>query len=444
MTGNPAPSSGAIDLGEALGQPLSAIACRVGPQLRALYPDRALIEGASCSFDLDDFANASLCTVEPVLPEVYCQIATDWRGPVHGIGRSRQNGWYRIRWQGQSLEVVLLTWPKEFRSEDHYWIVANTAAVADAFFTAVCEHEAVLTDMVLVFDGGSWKKSRELHDAIKGATFDNLVLRGDLKAEVRKDLTSFLSGRDTYARYGVPWKRGVLLIGPPGNGKTHMVKALINSAGDVPCLYVKSFKSRHMTDHDAIRSVFQRARQATPCILVLEDLDSLIDAGNRSFFLNELDGFASNAGIVTLATTNHPERLDTAIVDRPSRFDRKYHFDLPGLAERQQYIGLWNGELQSDLRLTDDGIVQAAALTDGFSFAYLKELFLTCIMRWINGVATPGEGEASMDTVIAEQIALLREQMSSMDAAADSRAFVATDGFDRMAAMAEMAAMMGE
>lgn len=154
--------------------------------------------------------------------------------------------------------------------------------------------------------------------------------------------------------------------------------------------------------------VFDRARKTAPCVLVLEDLDSLVTAHNRSFFLNELDGFAANIGIVALATTNHPERLDPAILDRPSRFDRKYPFILPALAERKAYITLWNGTLKPRLRLTDEGIETISAQTEDFSFAYLKELFLSSMMRWISG---PQQG--AMEEVISGQVNVLREQMVS-------------------------------
>jgi SpoVK/Ycf46/Vps4 family AAA+-type ATPase len=87
--------------------------------------------------------------------------------------------------------------------------------------------------------------------------------------------------------------------------------------------------------------------------ILLEDLDALLTDENRSFFLNELDGFATNDGVVLLATTNHPERLDPAILDRPGRFDRKYHFNLPALAERTQYMKLWNASLQNNMRLSE-------------------------------------------------------------------------------------------
>ncbi|HEX6479808.1 MAG TPA: ATP-binding protein, partial [Ktedonobacteraceae bacterium] len=166
-------------------------------------------------------------------------------------------------------------------------------------------------------------------------------------------------------------------------------------------------------DEDNIRIVFDRARKSAPCILVLEDLDSLVTSQNRSFFLNELDGFAANIGIVMLATTNHPERLDPAILDRPSRFDRKYPFDLPALEERQAYIRMWNSSLQAALRLSSDAEVQLTEQTEGFSFAYLKELFLSSMMRWINR-----PGQETMEQIMAAQVEILREQMVSAAALA--------------------------
>lgn len=69
--------------------------------------------------------------------------------------------------------------------------------------------------------------------------------------------------------------------------------------------------------------VFWKARAEAPCVLILEDLDSLINDKNRSFFLNQLDGLENNDGLLVIGTTNHFERLDPAITKRPSRFDRK-------------------------------------------------------------------------------------------------------------------------
>src|SRR5579884_2790229 len=225
----------------------------------------------------------------------------------------------------------------------------------------------------------------------QGATFDNLILRGNLKQEIRDDLVQFFASRARYEEYGIPWKRGILFIGPLGNGKTHAVKALINSM-DQPCLYIKSLHG--------VEQVFARARRTSPCIMVIEDLDSQLHQQNRSAFLNELDGFAANIGIVTLATTNHPERLDPSILDRPSRFDRKYHFELPDTPERSSYLTLWNASLKPALQLSPEGISRLSELTEDFSFAYLKELFLSSMMQWITR-----PGQSTMEQVMLGKVA---------------------------------------
>jgi ATP-dependent 26S proteasome regulatory subunit len=153
--------------------------------------------------------------------------------------------------------------------------------------------------------------------------------------------------------------------------------------------------------------VFKRARMTTACLLVLEDLDSMIDNKNRSFLLNELDGFQTNTGVVVLATTNHPEKLDSSILDRPSRFDRKYYFQLPAEAERLTYIDRWNERVQPEMRITETGAAALAGMAEGFSFAYLKELFVASMVQWLSS-----GGARSMDDVTHAQAELLRSQMS--------------------------------
>ncbi len=155
-------------------------------------------------------------------------------------------------------------------------------------------------------------------------------------------------------------------------------------------------------------AVFKRARMNSPCIVVLEDLDSMIDSNNQSFLLNELDGFHANTGVVVLATTNHPEKLDTAILERPSRFDRKYYFELPSTNERFAYVAKWNQELQQEMRVTEAGVVMVVKETKGFSFAYMKELFVAATVQWISSGAN-----GRMDEVLLSQTQLLRAQMTS-------------------------------
>jgi transitional endoplasmic reticulum ATPase len=78
-----------------------------------------------------------------------------------------------------------------------------------------------------------------------------------------------------------------------------------------------------MGDEYSMQQAFGKARQLAPCVIILEDLDSLINDSNRSFFLNELDGLDGNDGLLVIGTTNHFDRLDPGISSRPSRFDRK-------------------------------------------------------------------------------------------------------------------------
>jgi len=389
----------------ALRESTDAIAYAVSRLLASMYPDSAVIEASSGSIDLLEFASAGHCSVREQAG-VHSQLITNWRGTGKGVSESAGNGWYEVEWESARLEIVLLGWQQQFQQRGTLWIVADRKEVGRNFLVAISEWCAEVRGEIVVFEGGCWHKSRELFQSVQSANFDNLILPASLKAEIQADFKDFFASRSQYEQYGVPWKRGVLFHGPPGNGKTHTLKALINWL-DQPCLYVKSFKpERYETDHEMIRRVFDRARLTTPCLLVLEDLDSLIDASNRSFFLNELDGFASNTGIVVLATTNHPERLDPAILDRPSRFDRKYAFSLPSPEERLTYLRLWNDRSKPEIRLSDAGLAAMVERTETFSFAYLKELWLSAMMRWI---AAPAPG--TMDSVMETQVATLMEQM---------------------------------
>jgi transitional endoplasmic reticulum ATPase len=94
----------------------------------------------------------------------------------------------------------------------------------------------------------------------------------------------------------------------------------------LPChiTYIITFLSKdYFGEEYAMAEVFRKARQNTPCIIILEDLDSLVNDQNRSFFLNELDGLEGNEGILLVGSTNHLDRLDPGLSARPSRFDRK-------------------------------------------------------------------------------------------------------------------------
>ena len=380
---------------DALHQPSDYIAYHVGRELAELHPGKTILEGRNWEFDLEAFVRAGKCSVVEQ-KSVFSHTTSDWRNPGKRPKQRIENAWLNVLWRGELLDVLFITWAEACHRMRHHWIVADTREIAEKFYDAVCEWSCQVRGEIVVYEDGFFEKSKELFDSIKSASFENLILPNSLKDEIRNDFTQFFDSREVYERYGIPWKRGSLFIGPPGNGKTHTVKALINLLTR-PCIYVRSFSGAG-TEQGNMAEVFERARML-PCIVVLEDLDSMINEGNRAFFLNELDGFRTNTGVVVLATTNHPEKLDTAILDRPSRFDRKYYFQLPAEAERLTYIENWNRELQPELRVTANTAAFVVQQTEGFSFAYLKELFVSSTAQWMST-----SGKTPMDEVILAQV----------------------------------------
>lgn len=129
-----------------------------------------------------------------------------------------------------------------------------------------------------------------------------------------------------------------------------------------------------------------------PCLLIFEDLDSLVTEKTRSYFLNEVDGLESNDGILMIGSTNHLGKLDSSISKRPSRFDRKYCFRVPNEEERRAYVEFWKRKLRGDggdmVDFGEDVCLLVAKITEGFSFAYLKELFIVTLL----GIARSATG----------------------------------------------------
>ncbi|HEY8077762.1 MAG TPA: ATP-binding protein [Labilithrix sp.] len=411
-------------LAKALG-PESGTAYRLSCAVAEQFPRKAVVEGLEGVFDLDEYATAGRCEVR-LRETPHAQLDVHWRRK-HGLVREVATAMRDVTWDGRAIVVVTATWPEGWKTRHRHWVIADERAIAERFAAEVCAYCNEPREALLVFRGGCWSKNHELWEQIQASSFDDLVLPGALKDQIRGDFSAFLSARDEYTRYGVPWKRGVLFLGPPGNGKTHCLRATIKMLG-VPCLYVQSLKAKYETDDANIAAVFDRAREVAPCALVFEDLDAMITPENRSVFLNELDGFANASGLLTLATTNHPEKLDASILERPSRFDRKYAFPLPAPAERARYIAAWNARLDPAMGIAGEELERLVVDTDGFSFAYLKELFLSSMIRWMKTREAGG-----MFAVLHEQQATLRAQMTTEEAAPKSARSVAA-GFDAMIA----------
>ncbi|RDL42237.1 p-loop containing nucleoside triphosphate hydrolase [Venustampulla echinocandica] len=262
---------------------------------------------------------------------------------------------------------------------------ASAQKKTDELIAACSRWMEELHSEVLVFDQGFWQKNTELWQNIQKSAWDDVILEKDKKDAIIDDVLGFFDGEERYTEFGVPWKRGVIFHGPPGNGKTISTKALMHDISKrknpkVESLYVKSFNS-YAGPEFGIRQIFLKARQMAPCILIFEDIDSLVNVAVRSYFLNEVDGLESNHGILMIGSTNHIERLDPGIAKRPSRFDRKYFFDVPNRDERVQYSEYWRHKLRNNDKVDfpKEMCTRVADITGDFSFAYMKEAFVAAL-----------------------------------------------------------------
>jgi len=281
-------------------------------------------------------------------------------------------------------------------------------APARALIISASAYTLDLREEILVFNDGFWSKDHALWVEVQKASWADVILDEEFKETLQKDVEGFFNSEKIYKDLSVPWKRGIIFLGPPGNGKTISIKAIMKG-NKHPSLYVKTFKS-YRGDEATIREVFKKARLTSPCVLILEDLDSLINDGNRSFFLNELDGMEGNDGILVIGTTNHFDRLDPGLSNRPSRFDRKFSFNNPSLSERILYSKYWQRKLKYNKTISfPKALVERVAKeTDGFSFAYLKEAFVSAL---ISLASDPAKG--SFEDVLEGQIKSLRKQLDS-------------------------------
>ncbi|KUJ08818.1 P-loop containing nucleoside triphosphate hydrolase protein [Mollisia scopiformis] len=299
----------------------------------------------------------------------------------------------------------------------------GTSSATDALLLAVGSWSTDLHKEIYVFDDGRWSKDASLYTSVRLSSWDDVILSPIMKTSLISDVQGFFDNRPLYKSLSVPWKRGIILHGLPGNGKTISIKALIAALeareDPVPSLYVKSFDACQGQKF-SIRQIFTHARIMAPCLLIFEDLDSLITPKTRSYFLNEVDGLESNDGILMLGSTNHLESLDPAISKRPSRFDRKYHFELPGRAERTAYCEFWRRKVgESELVRWEEGVSGVVAgWSEGFSFAYLKELFVVALLTVARGGDVSSDAQETPD-LKTEDENHLKEEKATPVAAAD-------------------------
>jgi transitional endoplasmic reticulum ATPase len=229
-------------------------------------------------------------------------------GRVGSLAETRFFAKYRYTWNnthfilysvivGFNLMQYVLTEPRPGES------TRSKSGPTDALVAAIGKWILADEDLIYVYDG-FWAASRPLWEQVQKASWDKVILDQKMKDELKKVSTKFFDSKDVYDEYGVPWRRGLIFHGPVGNGKTISIKALMHTLYEhepkIPSLYVKAAPQ---TYH--IRAVFQFARSMAPCLLVIEDIETVVTPVTRSYFFNEVDGLENNDGILMLATTNY-------------------------------------------------------------------------------------------------------------------------------------------
>ena len=286
--------------------------------------------------------------------------------------------------------------------DDHAYVVAESWPVAQAFFEAVCKHVDDDLDEIVVFSQGRFFRDAGLRRDIAGASLDDLVLPEGFVESLVEHTVKFFDSKPVYEAAGLAWRRGVLLLGDPGNGKTHSIKALLNVIGK-PSVLVKDLDNAERSCEPSVPRLFRFARRFPASVMVFEDLDTLVTPRNRSALLNELDGFASNSGLLVLATANNPAKLDPALANRPSRFDRKLTFVAPKAEERRRYL-LRRAEWLAGEAALEDLVKQSK----GFSYAYLKELCVSGVVASM-GLDGSARSQAWLDCAAALKKEVVRE-----------------------------------
>jgi hypothetical protein len=223
-------------------------------------------------------------------------------------------------------------------------------------------------------------------------TWDDLILPEALKDDIRLNIENFMTGEKVYRKFGIPYKRGLLFTGLPGNGKTMLLKVITSS---YPSWQAMMFRCNILTNNNDLDNFFELAADFAPSILCFEDVDTLFTVRiTLSHFLNKLDGFENLDRILLLATTNHPENIDPALISRPSRFDRVWIIGLPDFDCRYEYLKrCFNGNLSEPF------LSELAQATEGFSVTYLKELYVSASIRAIQG-SKHGPDENDVEEVL--------------------------------------------
>ena len=246
-----------------------------------------------------------------------------------------------------------------------------------------------------------------------GIKFDDVAGEDEAKENLA-EIVDYLHNPKKYEEIGASMPKGVLLVGPPGTGKTMLAKAVAGEA-DVPFFSMSGSEFVEMfvgMGASKVRDLFSQAKEKAPCIVFIDEIDAIGQkrdgriGGNDereqtlNQLLTEMDGFGGNTGVIILAATNRPETLDPALT-RPGRFDRRVPVELPDLKGREAILRVHAKKVKIAKNVDFERIARMASGASGAELANIINEAALRAVRDNRSEATQADLEESIEVVIA-------------------------------------------
>lgn len=249
--------------------------------------------------------------------------------------------------------------------------------------------------------------------ATNGIKFADVAGEEEAK-EGLMEVVEYLHNPAKYSDIGAKMPKGILLVGPPGTGKTMMAKAVAGEA-NVPFFSISGSEFVEMfvgMGAAKVRDLFKQAKEKSPCIIFIDEIDAIGKKRGGNFagndereqtlnqLLTEMDGFEDNTGVIILAATNRPESLDPALT-RPGRFDRQVPVSLPDLQGRIAILKVHAQKIKADPNIDYGKVARMASGASGAELANIVNEAALRAVREGRTFATEKDMEASIEVVIA-------------------------------------------
>ena len=262
---------------------------------------------------------------------------------------------------------------------------------------------------------GMGKSSAKIYvPSTQGIRFSDVAGEDEAK-ESLQEIVDYLHNPAKYTEAGASMPKGILLVGPPGTGKTMLAKAVAGEA-NVPFFSISGSEFVEMfvgMGASKVRDLFRQAKEKAPCIVFIDEIDAIGQKRNSGGYggndereqtlnqlLTEMDGFEGNTGVIILAATNRPESLDPALT-RPGRFDRRVPVELPDLAGREAILKVHAKKIKVAPDVDFRTVARMAAGASGAELANIVNEAALRAVRNERTVVTEADLEESIEVVIA-------------------------------------------